>query len=238
MAVKAKIDSIERDVQLIVSEMLSPEAQGREIAAYASGEIAKTDNINRSILGRVPPRRTWVNGSEGAALDTIRPGGAIVTEWEIVTDLLEWFARTLIERSPRVTGDYIRGHTLFADGVEVPRGAEIPAGATEFVFINLVPYVRRIEVGKTDSGRDFVIQVPNRIYERTYKDGKARFGNQAKITFGYETQIGAYRLKFDQKHRTWNKGRGHFNYRKRQSPDRVAGSTVNAPAIRISLKDF
>lgn len=238
MAVRTKIDSIERDVQLIVDEMLSPEAQGRAVAEFAAGEIAKTDETNRSILGRIPPRRIWVNGSEGAALDSVRPGGAIVAEWEIVTDLLEWFARTLIERSPRVSGDYIRGHTLFADGVEVPRGAEIPAGATEFVFINLVPYVRKIEVGKTDSGRDFVIQVPNRIYERTYKDGKARFGNQAKITFGYETQNGAYRLKFDQAHRTWSKKLRRFNYRQRQSPDRVAGSTVNAPAIRISLRNF
>ena len=52
-----------------------------------------------------------------------------------------------------------------------------PPLASEYVFLNTVPYARKIEIGKTESGRDFVIQVPNRIYERTANDAQARFGN-------------------------------------------------------------
>ena len=51
-------------------------------------------------------------------------------------------------------------------------GETIPP-ADEYVFINPVPYARRIEVGKTKSGRPFLIQVPNKIYERTAKDARA-----------------------------------------------------------------
>ncbi|WP_420133956.1 hypothetical protein [Rhodopseudomonas sp.] len=184
MAVRIKVDSIERDVSLIVDEMLAPEAQGRAIAAYAAEQIAAADALNYSILGRAPPRRTWVNGTEGASLENARPGGVIETEWELFGDILRWISTTLIERSPRRSGDYIAGHTLFADGVEVLRGSEIPV-AEEYVFLNLVPYARKIEIGKTKSGRDFVIQVPNRIYERTATAAKARFGNMATIRFSY-----------------------------------------------------
>lgn len=235
MAVTTKIDSIERDVQLIVADMLSPAAQSKAIADYAREEISKGDDANRRILGRLPPRTVTVDGNAGAALETVRPsGGNITAEWELFVELLGWFAQTLDDRSPFVSGEYKNGHTLFADGVEVPRGAQIPL-ASEFVYINLVAYARKIEVGRTQSGRPFVIQVQNRIYERTFKDGKARFGNQARITFGYETQTGAYRLKQDQAHRGF--GPRGLRIRKKQSSDRVAGTAVSVPAIRISLKD-
>lgn len=194
MAVTTKIDSIERDVQLIVDDMLSPEAQGSAIAAYASEQIMAVDAVNRQILGRTPPRRTWVNGREGADLDSVRPGGAIVTEWELFGDVLRWIASTLVDRSPRISGDYIKGHTLFADGVEVPIGGEVP-DADEYVFLNLVPYARKIEIGKTRSGRDFVIQVPNRIYERTANDARSRFGNMASIRFTYRAPEGGAILR-------------------------------------------
>lgn len=235
MAVRVKVEGVAKDLSVIVGEWLSPAAQRETIANFAAEEIAKGDEINRMVLGRVPPRTITVDGVPGARLEAVKPqGGLIVVEWELVTGVLQWIADKLIERSPVVSGDYRKGHTLFADGIEVPLGAEIPQ-ADVYTFINLVPYVRKIEVGKTKSWRDFVLQVPNRIYERTAKDAKARFGNQAKISFGYETQLGAYRLKHDQAHRTWT-GKG-WSRRQKQSPDRVAGSAVTSPAIRVSLRD-
>jgi hypothetical protein len=177
--------------------MLSPAAQSKAIADFARTAIAETDETNRLILGRLPPKHTTVDGRQGAALESVKPGGTIITEWDLGNDVLAWIAQTLIDRSPRKSGDYIKGHTLFADGVEIKLGEQIPDALT-FTFANMVPYSRKLEVGKTKSGRDFLIQVPNRIYERTFRDAKARFGNIAKITFGFETQIGAYTLKHNQ----------------------------------------
>ncbi len=236
MSVRTRIEPIAKDVSIIVNEMLSPAAQSKAVAGFARGAIAETDDANRRILGRLPPKIITVDGRPGADLESVHPNGRIIAEWDIGNDVLAWIGQTLLDRSPRRSGAYRKGHALFADGVEIALGEQIP-NATEFVFANLLPYARRLEVGKTKSGRDFLIQVPNRIYERTYKDAKARFGNIAKITFTHEEQIGAYRLKHDQRSRRWNAKRGGRRYDKKQRQDRVAGSAVTTPAIRVSFKD-
>ena len=46
-----------------------------------------------------------------------------------------------------------------------------------------MPYTRKIEIGKTKSGRPFVLQVEGRVYERAAADAKRRFGNLAQIAF-------------------------------------------------------
>ncbi|WP_158669508.1 hypothetical protein [Bradyrhizobium guangdongense] len=236
MAVRTRIDSISRDIDLVVNEMLSPAAQSRAVAAYARAAIAEADETNRRILGRLPPKVISVDGRRGAQLEQVKPsGGVIVAEWELFGEVLAWIGQTLRDRSPRVSGAYRDAHTLFADGVETEIDVEVPQ-ADVYTFINLTPYARKLEVGKTESGRDFLVLVPNRIYERTYRDAKARFGNTAKITFGYETQTGAYRLKFNQVSRSWDRAQGRWRISKRQRADRVAGSAVSVPAIKVSFR--
>jgi hypothetical protein len=195
MAVRSRIDPIAKDIGLFVSEMLSPAAQSAAIAAFARDEIAKADNANRTILGRLPRRTVTVNGSAGAPLEAIRPGGSIVAEWELISDVMIWIGNTLRERSPVRSGRYRDAHTLFADSREVPIGKEVPE-ASEYVFLNPLPYARKIEIGKTRAGRNFVIQVPNRIYERTAKDASDRFGNIARIKFSYRAPEGSHILKY------------------------------------------
>lgn len=192
MPIKTRIDSYEHDIDVIVRDDLSPAAQSKAIAAFARSEIQKADDTNRRVLGRLPPKVTTVDGQPGAALERVNPnGGSIITEWELVGDVLVWIGQALYDRSPVVSGDYRKGHTLLADNVEIDPGAAIPQ-ADQYIFINTVPYARRIEVGKTKEGRDFVMQVPNRIYEQTAKDAKSRFGNLAKIQFNYLELEGAY----------------------------------------------
>ena len=128
---------------------------------------------------------------------------------------------------------FIAGCLLLADGQVVPEGKEAPV-AEVYTFVNVVPYARRIEVGKTESGRDFVIQVPNRIAERTAKDAAARFGNIARIRSIWIGLASPYTLKHDQVSRSFKGGRWRIS--KRQRPDRVAGSAITYPAITVSLK--
>lgn len=192
MPVRTRIESIARDVSIIIRDDLSPQAQARAVADFAREQIAAADEANRLVLGRVPPRSVTVNGVAGAALDTVRPGGGvIVAEWELIGDVLRGIGQMLWDRSPFVSGDYRNGHTLFADGRETEVGAELPIAA-EYIFLNAMPYARKIEIGKTKSGRDFVVQVPNRIYERTAKDAKRRFGNMATIRFTYRSPFLQY----------------------------------------------
>lgn len=190
MALTTKIESFARDIELIVRNDLAPAARSRTIAAYAQGEFDKTDRKNALVLGRPVPSTVAVDGRQGAQLESVNPDrGAIVFEWELIGDVLIWIGQALRDRSPVVSGRYREGHTLFADNVEIPLGAAVPP-ADEYVFTNLEPYTRKIEVGMTESGRPFVIQVPNHIYERTANDARARFGNIAKIAFGLRSVPG------------------------------------------------
>lgn len=234
MAVKTRIDSVATDINLFVSRDLSPAGQSRAIAEFARGAISTADQTNQRILGRVPPRTITVDGHQGAALDSVRPsGGSIIVEWEVVNDVLIWIGNTLRERSPIRSGDYRKGWTLLADGRAIEEGQQVPH-AEVYTFVNVVPYARRIEVGKTKSGRDFVIQVPNRIAERTARDAAARFGNIARIRSVWINLQSAYTLRQNQASRSF--AGGVLRISKRQRGDRRAGSAITYPAITVSLK--
>ncbi len=192
MPVRTRFTPLAKTIQIVVDRNLSPAARSARVAAFAQAEIDAADAQNRAALGTVPPKTVTVDGRQGAPLDSVNPDrGIIIAEWSLVGDVLQWIFATLRARSPIVSGDYLRGHMLFADGVECD--PTNPPPAQEYIFLNAVPYARKIELGKTKSGRDFVIQVPNRIYERTAKDAQSRYGNVVKIrsTYSSLSSVGA-----------------------------------------------
>lgn len=236
MAVKTRIDPIAQTIKLLVANTISPQAQQQAVASFAQGAIDEADAMNQRVLGRVPPRTITVDGREGAALTDVKPdGGSIIVEYELITDVLVWIGDTLRARSPVQSGAYRDGWTLLADGTEVGITDDIPP-ADEYTFVNNVPYARKIEVGMTETGRPFVIQVPNRIAERTAKDAAAKFGNMAKIASVWIQLDSAYTLKTNQRSRSWIKGRG-WRYSATIRPDRRAGSAITYPAINVTLKN-
>lgn len=219
MAVKIKIDPLAIDIPAMLSGGSIAE-QKKVAAQFARDGIQKADDINQRILGRIPPRTITVDGSRGASLESVNPdGGSIIVEYELIGGVLKWVADTLLARAPRLSGKYQRGIILLADGQEIPIDGEIPQ-AEEYIFIDTEPYARKIEIGKTKAGRDFVIQVPNRIFERTAIDARGRFGNQADIKFGYRELAKAYTLRTSHGRRK----------------DRQRGSAVSSPAIIIRYR--
>jgi hypothetical protein len=209
---------------------MSPSSRSERVRIYAQEKISDADEINRQALGAVPPKTVTVNGRQDDTLSNIDPDrGIIIAEWRLVGDVLQWIAQTLYDRSPVISGDYRDGHIMLADGAEAD--PYNPPMATQFTFLNLMPYSRRIEIGKTESGRDFVIQVENRIYIRTGEDAKAKFGNIAKIRTGFEAR--SYFLKQNQVSRSFTGGVKRISARWR--PDRVAGAAVSVPAIYVTI---
>lgn len=171
MPIRTRVEPIDRDISIILADDLSPQARSRTLAAFAAEKFAETDTANRLVLGRVPPHRTYVDGREGSALESVRPDGQIVREYDIVTDALMAIGEELRKASPRKTGRYQASHTLFADDVEVAQGGVIPK-ADEYVFISSLPYSRKLE-------RKYS------IYEDVQRTAARRFGNQARIRFSY-----------------------------------------------------
>lgn len=189
MAVRTRVEPIDRDVRLIIDELLSPAAQSAQFAAAAAQFLGEADETNKSVLGRIPKSKTFVDGVQGAGLITVGPRGVIVREYELFVDVLRWIAADLIAHSPvgrseagdKHPGLYKASHTLFADEKEIPIGSEIPE-AREFVFVNYLDYSRKLEMG---SSRQF-----DHIYQGTAGRARTRFGNVVGIGFSYRGFIG------------------------------------------------
>jgi hypothetical protein len=183
MSLSTKVEPIDRDVAVILREELSPAARSAVLAAFAKDARDDAKEQNRAVLGRVPPFKTFVDGSEGSAEDRVKPDGVIVYEFELLGDLFVWIGEQLHRYSPVLTGRYQRSHTLFADGAEVAIGDTVPP-ATEYVFMSTLPYARKIERGESS-------QAPSGVYELVTAQARARFGNIARIDFSYRTAIGS-----------------------------------------------
>lgn len=140
-----------------------------------------TLRILRTLLGSARVLRYMVRGRH-----LIQHGG----DQDDETAVLRWIAAELRARSPVLSGDYRDGHLLFGDGVELMSAAEVEGGAVIpaariYTFANDRPYSRKIEIGKTREGRDFVVQVPNRIYERVAAEAAGEFPG-FDISFSFE----------------------------------------------------
>lgn len=176
----ARIDPINRDVDLILHEWLSPAAHQQMFAEFAEEQVGEADRTNESVLGRIPRKTITVDGRRGGILASA--AREVIVEYELVTDTLAWIGEQLVLRSPYKTGDYARSHQLFADGVDVPHGSVIPP-AEEYVFMNAVPYARKIEFGLSS-------QAPDGVYQATALMASRKFGNVARIRFSYRTVVG------------------------------------------------
>ena len=138
--------------------------------------------------GYRPMVESYANRPGQTNLEAVVLPGPIVYIYRYATEVAEVALTTLQRISPVRSGHYAKSHTIYVDGHPVPRA---PTDMThEVVISNPVAYARKIEIGKTKSGRAFVIQVPNRIYERTARALQQRYRNVAKITFTYMTIAG------------------------------------------------
>lgn len=188
MAVKIKVDPLNLNYNLLLSATLTPTEQKQVFAEYAKGVIDDAAAQNARVLGRVPPYTVAVDGRVGAPISSVKLGGTVFAEFELVFEALEWIADKLREFSPvgkppkdPHPGLYKASHVLFADSVAVEDGA-VPPIATEYFFANTQPYARKIERGLSP-------QRPEGVYQAVAHLGTARFGNVAKIKFGYRTPL-------------------------------------------------
>ncbi|GAB4071760.1 hypothetical protein KHC28_00400 [Ancylobacter sonchi] len=179
MAVRTRIEPIDRQIMLAIRDGEGPEERSKALADFARQNLAEAQEVNRQATGHVPTHDTFVDGVEGAALEQVKPDGVIVFEFHLLGDVFEWIAAQLLEHSPMKTGRYSESHLFFADGVEVLPG-ETPPDAAEYVFINSQPYARKIERGQSP-------QQPDGVYEAVAALAQSRFGNVARVLFGWRS---------------------------------------------------
>lgn len=197
---------------------------------------ARRDNqkiiVEQTARGGVRPGVTaYANHPGNPNLDTVVPPGPIVHLYDYREEIAAATLKALIEASPRRSGDYIAGHTVFVNGAAVATLPRLAAG--DIVMIaNPVPYARRLEIGRTKSGRSFVLQVPDRIYERVAKNViLPRYRNVARIEFTYVDLAGAATIKggLSGHYTTGTLRTGPIQRKRRQK----VGEPVKSPAILI-----
>lgn len=187
MAVKTKIEPIDRDVQLIIARDLSPKARSVALATYAREALEEGQEANARVLGRVPLHETFVDGRRTDALESVRPEGTIQFEFNLLEDIFGWIAEQLVVHSPigsvgdHHPGLYRRSFAFFADGKRIAPGIGAPAAA-EYVFINTQPYSRKIERGLSP-------QAPDGVFHAIAEMAARRFGNMAVVRFGYRAPV-------------------------------------------------
>lgn len=192
MPVKAvKIEPIEQFLSITLDGELSPQARSDAVAGFANQRLGEALEANRGAVGSETAYEQYVDGHRGAPLRSVNPDkGVIVFEFELLQDVLGWIMATLVERSPRRSGKYRNSHRLFADGREIALTKDV-SPSVEYSFVNTVPYARKLELGRTESGRDFLVSVPNYIYLRTAREARARFSNIARISFTFRGIAGS-----------------------------------------------
>ena len=180
MPLRARVQPIQRDIQLLLDDLKSPQQRQQTFAEFAREEIEDAKTINRQALGYDPPVTIFVDGTRNAPLTSVK--NVIVADFELVGQTILWIHSQLQMHSPVRTGRYRESHALFADGRQVlPIGPEIPV-AEEYVFVNLVPYARKIERGLSP-------QAPDGVYQAVAHLAQQQFRNLARITFSYRTVL-------------------------------------------------
>lgn len=184
----SRVEPLEKDIELLIKQDLSPEARSEVLAEFAISSREEAQVTNTHALGRRPDHETFVDGRAGASERAVRPDGMIVYEFDLIEDMFAWVDEQLRTHSPvgsrrdKHPGLYRRSHVFFADGVEAnPLAA--PPGVEVATFVNSVPYARRIEAGHSP-------QQPDGVYEVVTALASRRYGNIARVQFGYRAAIG------------------------------------------------
>lgn len=176
-----KVDPIDRDIKVMIDNTLSKAAQISEFVDFALESKLAAKLVDERILQHAVTVKGWVDGVLDASERAVKLYGTIVYEFGLVNEVLQYIGEELYKHSPigsgadKHPGLYKGAHVLFADGVEVPINERIPE-AREYLFVNPLPYARKIEDGQSR-------QADSGVYEITAHQAQQRFGNVAKIAF-------------------------------------------------------
>jgi hypothetical protein len=218
------LSALRRAVTVTIPAGLKQTSQARLV------EVAKAQNLKvlaeqKQRFG-VEPKWTGFGDVPGKPVEQAEK--MVVFKYIYLQEIIQVFLKALRDASPVQSGRYKDSHGLYINGVHVPDDTQIREGE-EVWIANPVVYARRLEVGKTESGRDFLVSPENRIYERTASKLASRYANAAKIKMGYVTMPDAYEIKGLLPKKYIAKG-GVLRTRRQQ-----VGAPVRSPAIFIDL---
>lgn len=126
-----------------------------------------------------------VDGVRGAREEQVRPDGTIIYVYPRLDEVVRFAMDTLFDLSPVLSGEYRLRHQLFVGGVQ-SRNLSQWDGTSEILITNTLPYSRKIEMST------MTMRVPgtDRVYEEAASVVAERYGNSAKVQFGWQGVVG------------------------------------------------
>lgn len=126
-----------------------------------------------------------VDGVTGAREEQVKSGGVIRYRYQRLEEVVRAAMELLFELSPVLSGEYRMAHTLFVDGAAAS-DLSTWDGTGTIIITNMMPYARKIEVGK------MVMRVPgtDHVYQQAELLLRRQHGNQANIKFNYRGIVG------------------------------------------------
>lgn len=141
------VSSFTKTIDVFIDKNLSPEARSRTFAKYASGVKEELIDQNKQALGvRIEPKQT-VDGREEAPLESVKPGGVILFEFDLGAPIIQFSLDLLQKVSPfDPTPDgihYVEHHQIWIDDV-LYNGEQVDT-FDKLVITNGLIYARKIE---------------------------------------------------------------------------------------------
>jgi hypothetical protein len=208
----AGFEHYDRELRLAL-EGQEPEAQRRELAAFARTSVAELIASGQAS----PDYERFVNGRAGALEETVELPGPIVYVFTNWTLAIETALAELQKRVPRKSGRYARSFIVVVGGSEITDYDEIPPKA-EVVILNFQPYTRKMEVGENGEAGDRHFDLARGAFNRRFSGAFRASVQFLNVTSGLRPDM-PYILK-----------RGGRSRRK----DRQSGQAISYPALILS----
>lgn len=194
MATRAvRLENLEREVTVIGNGLVG-EALKRRHIEVAREKLSEEMDKQARVFGSPLPYLQAVDGVAGASLAAVKPGGVIRFDFSALREVIVDAEATLLRLSP-VGGPkqktrsgwphYRDSHLLFIDGAEAREVPKHVSPASEIIFINALPYSRRIELGWSGS------QAPDGVYDVAERELRRRWGRIARIDSTFRGISGA-----------------------------------------------
>lgn len=176
-----------RIVSVAVEQGASPQVRSATLAAAARAGVAE---LIRS--GQAAPKYTrFVDGTEGASEDQVRPDGTIAYRFSYMGEVVQFALDTIRERSPVGTGRYRDSFMVSVNGRPIKAMSvnpeHVPDDAEIFIY-NTQPYSRKLDV-QVAGGRKLRISVSPGMFDDTARAVNARFGNYIRASRRYTLQF-------------------------------------------------
>lgn len=169
-----------------MSELVRVLKQGDDEATKAF-IVATAKREHARIMADQPAPSSFVrivDGVKDAREDQVRADGRIVYQYSRIEEVVDFALATLRDVSPVLSGDYRKAHEIYLNGKQVADVKDYRAG-DDLMITNLLPYARKIEVGKMKMR----VAGTSKVYQQARRIVMNRFGNSASIEFTYRANI-------------------------------------------------